>query len=121
MQMRCLPLINRERGRTEREYFPFLCVPSSAKSTSPSHPFLIRKGYVPSEQSGTTGASTPLPSAGSVACKVTPLPDAPPDLNARYPYGADAEEWSNYEASESAYAGVAVAANPMLRRNQYWV
>lgn len=37
-----------------------------------------------------TGASTPLPSAGSVACKVTPLADAAgPDLNARYPYGTD--------------------------------
>lgn len=50
---------------------------------------MTRLRYVPSEQSLTTGASTPLPSAGSVACKVTPLPDAPPDLNARYPYGAD--------------------------------
>ncbi|CAK1588060.1 unnamed protein product [Parnassius mnemosyne] len=90
-------------------------MPSPSQATPPI------KRYVPSEQSVTTGASTPLPSAGSVACKVTPLADAPPDINARYPYGADAEEWSNYEASESAYAGVAVAANPMLRRNQYWV
>ncbi|XP_068618390.1 chondroitin sulfate proteoglycan 4 [Battus philenor] len=90
-------------------------MPSPSQATPPI------KRYVSSEQSVTTGASTPLPSAGSVACKVTPLPDAPSDINARYPYGADTEEWSNYEASESAYAGVAVAANPMLRRNQYWV
>ncbi|CAH2036007.1 unnamed protein product, partial [Iphiclides podalirius] len=78
-------------------------MPSPTQATPPI------KRYVPSEQSLTTGASTPLPSAGSVACKVTPLPDAPPDLNARYPYGADAEEWSSYEASESA-ARVPVAA-----------
>ncbi|CAG4984167.1 unnamed protein product [Parnassius apollo] len=90
-------------------------MPSPSQATPPI------KRYVPSEQSVTTGASTPLPSAGSVGCKVTPLADAPPDINARYPYGADAEEWSNYEASESAYAGVSIAANPMLRRNQYWV
>lgn len=43
-----------------------------------------------SDQSVHTGASTPLPSGGSVACKVTPLADAGlPDLNARYPYGTD--------------------------------
>uniref|UniRef100_A0A2H1X152 SFRICE_038647 n=2 Tax=Spodoptera frugiperda TaxID=7108 RepID=A0A2H1X152_SPOFR len=87
------------------------------------------KAYVSSEQSVHTGASTPLPSGGSVACKVTPLADAAlPDLNARYPYGTDdhtdAEDWSSYEASESAYpvraTGVA-PSNPMLRRNQYWV
>lgn len=48
------------------------------------------RSYVSSEQSVQTGASTPLPSAGSVACKVTPLADAAlPDLNARYPYGTD--------------------------------
>lgn len=46
--------------------------------------------YVSSEQSVHTGASTPLPSGGSVACKVTPLSDAAlPDLNTRYPYGTE--------------------------------
>lgn len=98
-------------------------MPSPSQGTPPI------KRYVSSEQSVHTGASTPLPSAGSVACKVTPLADpALPDLNARYPYGTDdhtdAEDWSSYEASESAYPvraqGVA-PANPMLRRNQYWV
>uniref|UniRef100_A0A2A4JAN3 Laminin G domain-containing protein n=1 Tax=Heliothis virescens TaxID=7102 RepID=A0A2A4JAN3_HELVI len=98
-------------------------MPSPSQGTPPI------KRYVSSEQSVHTGASTPLPSAGSVACKVTPLADATlPDLNARYPYGTDdhtdAEDWSSYEASESAYPvrapGVA-PANPMLRRNQYWV
>ncbi|XP_063891458.1 chondroitin sulfate proteoglycan 4 isoform X1 [Helicoverpa armigera] len=103
-------------------------MPSPSQGTPPI------KRYVSSDQSVHTGASTPLPSAGSVACKVTPLADATlPDLNARYPYGTDdhtdygslqAEDWSSYEASESAYPvrapGVA-PANPMLRRNQYWV
>ncbi|CAH1647871.1 unnamed protein product [Spodoptera littoralis] len=103
-------------------------MPSPSQGTPPI------KRYVSSEQSVHTGASTPLPSGGSVACKVTPLADAAlPDLNARYPYGTDdhtdygslqAEDWSSYEASESAYpvraTGVA-PANPMLRRNQYWV
>ncbi|XP_052752420.1 chondroitin sulfate proteoglycan 4 isoform X2 [Galleria mellonella] len=103
-------------------------MPSPSQITPPI------KRYVSSEQSVHTGASTPLPSGGSVACKVTPLADPTlPDLNARYPYGADdhtdvsmqsAEDWSSYEASESAYPirapGVA-PANPMLRRNQYWV
>ncbi|KAJ8737306.1 hypothetical protein PYW07_000577 [Mythimna separata] len=98
-------------------------MPSPSQGTPPI------KRYVSSEQSVHTGASTPLPSAGSVACKVTPLADAAlPDLNARYPYGTDdhtdAEDWSSYEASETAYPvrapGVA-PANPMLRRNQYWV
>ncbi|OWR43702.1 putative Chondroitin sulfate proteoglycan 4 precursor [Danaus plexippus plexippus] len=86
------------------------------------------KRYVSSEQSVHTGTSTPLPSGGSVACKVTPLADAGlPDLNARYPYGADdhtdAEDWSSYEASESAFPvrSGGVPTNPMLRRNQYWV
>ncbi|XP_035431520.2 chondroitin sulfate proteoglycan 4 isoform X2 [Spodoptera frugiperda] len=98
-------------------------MPSPSQGTPPI------KRYVSSEQSVHTGASTPLPSGGSVACKVTPLADAAlPDLNARYPYGTDdhtdAEDWSSYEASESAYpvraTGVA-PSNPMLRRNQYWV
>ncbi|XP_037868399.1 chondroitin sulfate proteoglycan 4 [Bombyx mori] len=98
-------------------------MPSPSQGTPPI------KRYVSSEQSVHTGASTPLPSGGSVACKVTPLADAGlPDLNTRYPYGAedhtDAEDWSSYEASESAYPirapGVA-PTNPMLRRNQYWV
>ncbi|XP_075990954.1 chondroitin sulfate proteoglycan 4-like protein isoform X2 [Anticarsia gemmatalis] len=98
-------------------------MPSPSQATPPI------KRYVSSEQSVHTGASTPLPSAGSVACKVTPLADAAlPDLNARYPYGTDdqtdAEDWSSYEASETAYPvraqGVA-PTNPMLRRNQYWV
>ncbi|KAG7313392.1 hypothetical protein JYU34_000510 [Plutella xylostella] len=86
------------------------------------------KRYVSSDQCIHTGSSTPLPSGGSVACKVTPLNDAgAPDLNTRYPYGdvdhTDAEDWSSYEASESAYPVRAGAApqNPMLRRNQYWV
>ncbi|KAJ2954210.1 hypothetical protein O0L34_g2449 [Tuta absoluta] len=96
-------------------------MPSPAQGTPPI------KRYVSSEQSVHTGSSTPLPSGGSVACKVTPLADAGlPDLNARYPYGTedhtDAEDWSSYEASESAYPVRAGAApNPMLRRNQYWV
>ncbi|XP_039764117.1 chondroitin sulfate proteoglycan 4 [Pararge aegeria] len=98
-------------------------MPSPTQATPPI------KRYVSSEQSVHTGASTPLPSGGSVACKVTPLADSGlPDLNARYPYGAedhtDAEDWSSYEASESAYpirAPGAAPANPMLRRNQYWV
>ncbi|XP_048004606.1 chondroitin sulfate proteoglycan 4 [Leguminivora glycinivorella] len=96
---------------------------------SPAHPTPPIKRYVSSEQSVHTGASTPLPSGGSVACKVTPLADAAlPDLNSRYPYGTedhtDAEDWSSYEASETAYpirAPGAAPANPMLRRNQYWV
>ncbi|KAI8430567.1 hypothetical protein MSG28_000789 [Choristoneura fumiferana] len=96
---------------------------------SPAQPTPPIKRYVSSDQSVHTGASTPLPSGGSVACKVTPLADAGlPDLNARYPYGTDdhtdAEDWSSYEASETAYPirapGVA-PSNPMLRRNQYWV
>ncbi|XP_049885189.1 chondroitin sulfate proteoglycan 4 [Pectinophora gossypiella] len=95
-------------------------MPSPAQGTPPI------KRYVSSDQSVHTGASTPLPSGGSVACKVTPLDATLPDLNARYPYGADdhtdAEDWSSYEASESAYPVRAGAApNPMLRRNQYWV
>lgn len=33
-----------------------------------------------------------------------------------------AEDWSSYEASETAYpVRQPAAANPMLRRNQYWV
>ncbi|XP_053624900.1 chondroitin sulfate proteoglycan 4 [Plodia interpunctella] len=98
-------------------------MPSPAQGTPPI------KRYVSSEQSVHTAASTPLPSGGSVACKVTPLADPMlPDVNARYPYGADdhtdAEDWSSYEASESAFpvrAPGAAPANPMLRRNQYWV
>ncbi|KAH9644183.1 hypothetical protein HF086_008672 [Spodoptera exigua] len=78
-------------------------MPSPSQGTPPI------KRYVSSEQSVHTGASTPLPSAGSVACKFGSL---------------QAEDWSSYEASESAYpvraTGVA-PANPMLRRNQYWV
>ncbi|XP_041986792.1 chondroitin sulfate proteoglycan 4 [Aricia agestis] len=96
-------------------------MPSPTQATPPI------KRYVSSDQSVHTGASTPLPSGGSVTCKVTPL-DGAPDLNARYPYGAedhtDAEDWSSYEASETAYPirtqGV-TPTNPMLRRNQYWV
>ncbi|CAG9782364.1 unnamed protein product [Diatraea saccharalis] len=105
-------------------------MPSPSQGTPPI------KRYVSSEQSVHTGGSTPLPSGGSVACKVTPLADqALADLNARYPYGADdhtdAEDWSSYEASECAYpvrgggggggGGGGAPANPMLRRNQYWV
>lgn len=97
-------------------------MPSPTQATPPI------KRYVSSEPS--IGVSTPLPSAGSVACKVTPLApeSAITDVNARYPYGTDdhtdAEDWSSYEASETAYpvrsTGV-TATNPMLRRNQYWV
>ncbi|CAH4038660.1 chondroitin sulfate proteoglycan 4 isoform X1 [Pieris brassicae] len=98
-------------------------MPSPTQATPPI------KRYVSSDQSVHTGASTPLPSGGSVACKVTPLADAAiPDLNARYPYGTDdhtdAEDWSSYEASESAYpirTPGGAPSNPMLRRNQYWV
>ncbi|GBP77460.1 Chondroitin sulfate proteoglycan 4 [Eumeta japonica] len=98
-------------------------MPSPTQRTPPI------KRYVSSDQSVHTGSTTPLPSAGSVACKVTPLaPDSPiADLNARYPYGAedhtDADDWSSYEASEAAYpvSRGGPPANPMLRRNQYWV
>ncbi|XP_050683596.1 chondroitin sulfate proteoglycan 4 [Leptidea sinapis] len=95
-------------------------MPSPTQGTPPI------KRYVSSDQSVNTGASTPLHSAGSVACKVTQLAEGLPDLNARYPYGTDdhtdAEDWSSYEASESAYPVRGGApSNPMLRRNQYWV
>ncbi|KPJ21306.1 Vacuolar-sorting protein SNF8 [Papilio machaon] len=44
LQMSCLPLIDRE-GDTQREYFLFICIPSSVISASPSHSFLTRKRW----------------------------------------------------------------------------
>ncbi|XP_069672310.1 chondroitin sulfate proteoglycan 4 [Periplaneta americana] len=78
-----------------------------------------------------SNGSSPTPAnppASVLQCKVIPLEPvdsvagSEPDLNSRYPYGvADepAEDWSSYDTSELGYPPR--SANPMLRRNQYWV
>ncbi|RZF41494.1 hypothetical protein LSTR_LSTR000208 [Laodelphax striatellus] len=77
-------------------------------------------------------AAPPITSAVP-QCKVIPLGPAAdsitgsePELNLHYPYGAPDEDWSSYDASDTAAAAAGypqrtAANNPMLRRNQYWV
>lgn len=97
--------------------------PDVLQPTSP-HP----KRFTSNGSSPTPG-NTPLPAPASVLqCKVIPLEpvdsvaSSEPDLNSRYPYGVSdepAEDWSSYDTSELGYPHR--TANPMLRRNQYWV
>ncbi|XP_015604510.1 chondroitin sulfate proteoglycan 4 [Cephus cinctus] len=83
-------------------------------------------------------ASTPLPVLPTVQlpstlpqCKVIPLSPlesitgSEVDVSARYPYGvADPDEWSSFDTSDlptPSATGTQRPANPLLRRNQYWV
>jgi chondroitin sulfate proteoglycan 4 len=97
-----------------------------------------------------TTASTPLPVLSNIPhCKVIPigldscLQDSDPedmmDMNIdilqntghlRYPYGEDPEDWSsscdigpevNYSTIAQPQQNTQQRANPLLRRNQYWV
>lgn len=97
--------------------------PDVLQPTSP-HP-----KHFTSNGSSPTPGNTPLPAPASVLqCKVIPLEpvdsvaSSEPDLNSRYPYGVSdepTEDWSSYDTSELGYPPR--TANPMLRRNQYWV
>lgn len=97
--------------------------PDVLQPTSP-HP----KRFTSNGSSPTPG-NTSLPAPASVLqCKVIPIEpvdsvaSSEPDLNSRYPYGVSdepTEDWSSYDTSELGYPHR--TANPMLRRNQYWV
>lgn len=80
-----------------------------------------------------TGNNTPLPVLPSMpatlpSCTVMPLSPldsiAGSDMDvARYPYGVpDGDEWSNFDGSDlPCPSATTPRANPLLRRNQYWV
>ncbi|XP_012264856.2 chondroitin sulfate proteoglycan 4 [Athalia rosae] len=81
-----------------------------------------------------TGSSTPLPVLPSMPatlpqCKVIPLSPldsiagSEVDVSARYPYGVpDGDEWSSFDTSDlPCPSATTPRANPLLRRNQYWV
>lgn len=109
--------------KTELPPVPLPRPPDVLQPTSP-HP----KRFASNGSSPTPG-NTPIPAPASVLqCKVIPLEpvdsvaSSEPDLNARYPYGVSdepTEDWSSYDTSELGYPPR--TANPMLRRNQYWV
>lgn len=97
----------------------------------PATPHLKRYG---NEHDAITGSSTPLPVLPSMPatlpqCKVIPLSPldsiagSEVDVSSRYPYGVpDGDEWSSFDTSDlPCPSATTPRANPLLRRNQYWV
>ncbi|XP_046745666.1 chondroitin sulfate proteoglycan 4 [Diprion similis] len=97
----------------------------------PATPHLKRFG---NDHDGITGSSTPLPVLPSMPatlpqCKVIPLSPldsiagSEVDVSSRYPYGVpDGDEWSSFDTSDlPCPSATTPRANPLLRRNQYWV
>ncbi|XP_063991894.1 chondroitin sulfate proteoglycan 4 [Diachasmimorpha longicaudata] len=97
----------------------------------PSTPHLKRFG----NESMDIAASTPLPTHSTMTstlpqCKVIPLnplesvTSADADVSARYPYGVpDGDDWSSFDTADLPCPPPTTnrRANPLLRRNQYWV
>lgn len=80
-------------------------------------------------------SSTPLPTHSTMTstlpqCKVIPLnplesvASSDADVSARYPYGVpDGDDWSSFDTADLPCPPSTTnrRANPLLRRNQYWV
>lgn len=115
--VRCRTVHKQERRSSKGDLQMPLPLPRPPDDLMPSSPRIKRF----TSSNGSTPNSIPQ-------CKVIPLgpidsiTSSDLDINTRYPYGMSdepAEDWSSYDTSETGYPSR--TANPMLRRNQYWV